>query len=307
MHETIMVHIVRTYISIVIANYNYGRFLEDAIKSVVEQDGFDKCELIVVDGGSTDNSVEIIKKYANGLPPNTLRSEWDKDLATDDQRLTTKISWWCSEKDGGQSDAFNKGFAHARGRLGCWVNADDLLLPGTLKAVLDLLASHPNCEWITGGMVFFDADEKIMWMRLGMQPLSFMWKWMPGWCIGGPSSFFSLEKLRMVGGFDVGRYYSMDVDLWYKLFQCGLHPHHIKRYFWGFRAHEASKTAHTLKTAMSRDMLREKLKLFETYGLSIWKIRIGSVILRLSGCLGLLRSYWDSWRYSKRSLQSLMK
>ena len=270
-------------LSIVIANYNYGRFLEDAVKSVVEQDGFDRCELIVVDGGSTDNSVDVIKKYAD------------------------KISWWCSEKDKGQSDAFNKGFSHARGRLGCWVNADDLLLPGTLRAVLDFFASHPKCEWVTGGMVFFDADERIMWMRLGMQPLSFMWKWMPGWCIGGPSSFFSLEKMRMVGGFDVGRYYSMDVDLWYKLFQCGLHPHHINRYFWGFRAHEASKTAHTLKTAMNKAMLQEKLRLFEIYGLSVWKIRIGSIILRLSGCLGFLRSYWDSLRYSKRSLQSVMR
>ena len=267
-------------ISIVIVNYNYGRFLETAIKSIIEQDGFEQCELIVVDGGSTDNSVEVIKKYEGS------------------------IAWWVSEKDRGQSDAFNKGFSHAQGRLGCWVNADDLLLPGTLRAVLDYLIDHPQCEWMTGGMVFFDADEKIMWMRLGVQPLSFMWRWMPGWCIGGPSSFFSLEKLRMVGGFDVTRYYSMDIDLWYKLFQCGLHPHHINRYFWGFRAHEASKTAHTLNMAMSKDMFQEKLKLFAVYGLSVWKIRIGSVILRLFGCLGLMRSYWDSFQYGKMPLRT---
>ena len=217
-------------LSIVIANYNYGRFLEDAIKSVVGQEGFDKCELIIVDGGSTDNSVEVIKRYVN------------------------KISWWCSEKDKGQSDAFNKGFAHARGRLGCWVNADDILLPETIKAVIDYMSAHPQCEWITGGMVFFDSDEKVMWMRLGMQPWSRMWRWMPGWCIGGPSSFFSIEKLRMVGGFDLERYYSMDIDLWYKLFRCGLRPHHINRYFWGFRAHDASKTAHTLKSSMEEPM-----------------------------------------------------
>lgn len=128
---------------------------------------------------------------------------------------------------------------------------------------------------------------------------------MPGWCIGGPSSFFSIEKLRKVGGFDLERYYSMDIDLWYKLFRCGLRPHHINRYFWGFRAHDASKTAHTLKASMGEAMQREKLRLFEVYGLSAWKIKIGSFALKLSGVLGgsLVRSYWDSWRYGKKPIQ----
>ena len=91
---------VQPLLSIVIANYNYGRFLEDAIKSVLSQDMGDKVELIICDAASSDNSVEIIKKYAD------------------------KISWWVSEEDKGQSDAFNKGFAHATGKYGCWLNAD---------------------------------------------------------------------------------------------------------------------------------------------------------------------------------------
>ena len=97
------------FFSIVIVNYNYGRFLEAAILSILNQSCVDY-ELIVVDGGSTDNSVDIIRKYKNS------------------------ISWWCSEKDNGQSHAFNKGFAHANGRFLTWLNADDLLMPGTLAA-----------------------------------------------------------------------------------------------------------------------------------------------------------------------------
>lgn len=271
-------------LSIVIANYNYGRFLEAAIKSVVEQDGFDKCELIIVDGGSTDNSVEIIKKYED------------------------KIAWWVSEKDKGQSDAFNKGFAHARGKLGCWVNADDLLLPGTIKSVIGYISTHKECEWISGGMVFLDSEEKVMWMRLGMQPWSRKWKWMPGWCIGGPSSFFSIERLHRVGGFDVNRYYSMDIDLWYKFFQSGMHLHHIRRYFWGFRAHEDSKTSYTLTSAMNKSMLREKESIMQIYGLSVRRIKIGSLFLKGLGFLSgsMIKSYIDSWRYKGNSVEDML-
>ena len=87
-------------LSIVIANYNYGRFLEDAVRSVLLQNMGDKVELIICDAASTDNSVDIIKKYAGGLPPNILRSEWsgpDSKLQTSNSKL---ITWWCSEKDG---------------------------------------------------------------------------------------------------------------------------------------------------------------------------------------------------------------
>ena len=107
-------------LSIVIANYNYGRFLEEAIQSVITQEGFDQCELIVVDGGSTDNSVEVIKKYSD------------------------KISWWCSEPDGGQSSAFNKGFRRASGRFLTWLNADDIFLPGALSAIMYEIRQHPE-------------------------------------------------------------------------------------------------------------------------------------------------------------------
>lgn len=266
-------------LSIVIANYNYGRFLGEAIRSVIEQDGFDECELIVVDGRSTDSSVEIIKKYAE------------------------KIAWWVSEKDKGQSDAFNKGFAHARGRLGCWVNADDILLPGTLRAVLDCIKRHPSVDWITGGVVYFDSDGKIMWMRVGSgTPFGFhFWNYVS--VIGGPSSFFNIEKMKKVGGFDLDCNYMMDTDLWIRLFSAGLRPRHINRYFWSFRSHLESKTASALASKFDGAFCAEARRIRKRYVITKWQKRMGGLVVRLCRVLNgsYLKSFVDTrlWRGCK--------
>lgn len=102
--------------SIVIVNYNYGRYLDAAIRSVLDQSCGDK-ELIVVDGGSSDESVRVIERHAD------------------------RIGWWCSEPDNGQSDAFNKGFSRARGRFLTWLNADDIMFPGAARPGKD----HHGC------------------------------------------------------------------------------------------------------------------------------------------------------------------
>ena len=94
-------------ITVVTPSYNQGQFIEATIQSVIGQQ-YPNLEYIVCDGGSTDETVEILKKY------------------------TDKITWWCSEKDKGQSDAINKGMRKATGDIVCWINSDDVLLPGTL-------------------------------------------------------------------------------------------------------------------------------------------------------------------------------
>lgn len=247
-------------LSIVIANYNYGRFLETAIKSVVEQDGFDNCELIIVDGGSTDNSVEIIKKYED------------------------KIAWWVSEKDKGQSDAFNKGFAHARGRLGCWVNADDLLLPGTLRAVIQCIEKNPQCEWIAGGTIFVDPNLKVVMARIGSSVSFRLQRILCGsgcTMVGGPSSFFSISRLKEVGGFDLSLNYTMDGDLWYRFIMAGMRIIHVPKYFWGFRIHEASKTSHSISSAKSLVFQYEDERLRKLVGWSASKVKLAHLVLRI--------------------------
>lgn len=227
--------------SIVIANYNYGRFLEDAIKSVLTQSCQD-FELIICDAASTDNSVEIIKKYANGLPPNTSYDEW---LLKNNFQLPTStpqlITWWCSEKDGGQSAAFNKGFSHARGRFLTWLNADDILFPDALAAIEKETRRHLETEWFIGSSMYVDRDLRITrcfrchrFSRLRAR-FGFL-------SVGGPSSFFTKRLLDSVGGIDENLHFLMDIDLWYK-FARNRHKTYKRTcsYVFAYRIHEDSK------------------------------------------------------------------
>lgn len=220
-------------LTIVIANYNYGRFLETAIRSVLSQSCRD-FELIICDGGSTDNSVEIIKKYANGLSPNT--------IADSHQSQTNKISWWCSEPDKGQSDAFNKGFAHARGRFLTWLNADDVLLKGTIERLRKAVDQNPNCRWFACGCVHTDPDLNVIRCTRA-RPFSEYEVNHGMITVYSPSSFFSRDLLEQVGEINVAYRGIMDTDLWFR-FYFGAHEKYrvIPGYAFGFRLHPESHT-----------------------------------------------------------------
>lgn len=209
---------VEPLLSIVIANYNYGHFLEDAIRSVIDQDDADCVELIICDAKSTDNSVDIIRKYEN------------------------KIAWWCSEPDHGQSEAFNKGFSHAHGRFLTWLNADDLLLPGSVSRLKAESEKHPDCEWFVGGSIWcnrhFFVQKLFRPHRFSMRRLRERQL-----MVGGPSSFFTRELYERAGRIDENLHYVMDCDLWYKFaLNCGCRYRSLGVYTWAFRFHEDSKT-----------------------------------------------------------------
>lgn len=206
-----------TLLSIVIANYNYGRFIEDAVQSIIVQGMGDQVELIVCDAASTDNSVEIIRKYEK------------------------HITWWCSEKDGGQSAAFNKGFSHANGRFLTWLNADDVLMPGTLKALSKAVLENPDCRWFVGGALWLDKQLRVVKCGCGRK-FSVARADMGDVHVWGPSSFFARELYEQAGGIDERFFYMMDTDLWCKFY----HKCHAKYipfvdYAWGLRLHELAK------------------------------------------------------------------
>ena len=211
---------MHSLLSIVIANYNYGRYLEAAIESVLSQDVGDKVELIIVDGGSSDNSVEIIKKHSN------------------------KLAWWVSEKDKGQSDAFNKGFEHARGKYLTWLNADDIMPAGCLKKIVQELEWHPDCEWFTGNLYRFTEDGRVVECAWGPNYLP---KWLQSRgqpvAVYGPSTIFTKELFDRVGGMKLYQNFMMDTDLWMRFIVSGVKQRRINCFCWAFRMHEASKTA----------------------------------------------------------------
>lgn len=111
-------------ISIVTPSFNQAQFIETTIESVLSQN-YPNLEYIIIDGGSTDGSVEIIKKYQDHL------------------------HYWCSEPDNGQYDAINKGFKHSTGDIMAWLNSDDLHFPWTLKTVASIMAQLTEVEWLT--------------------------------------------------------------------------------------------------------------------------------------------------------------
>jgi glycosyltransferase involved in cell wall biosynthesis len=268
-------------ISIVIANYNYGQFLEAAILSVLSQSSQD-FELIIVDGGSTDNSIDIIKKYEN------------------------KLAWWCTEKDRGQSDAFNKGFKHAKGRFGCWLNADDIMMPKALEEVQRFVRANPNAQWVSGSMVFCSADMKVLRCSRCVRVITKLFHYLPGTVVNGPSSFFTLNILRQVGGFDLSLHYTMDIDLWQRFFHHGIKLNHVKAYLWAFRLHERSKTAHQFfgKVVDSAHLECEatKRKYWTHY-----QIVLGRILIRLLKCFSgaYVWSVIDTLRYRGEEAQKI--
>lgn len=272
-------------ISIVIANYNYGRFLNEAIDSVLAQDE-KSFEIIIIDGGSSDCSVDVIKRYEK------------------------HIAYWVSEKDEGQSDAFNKGFSHANGKFGCWLNADDLMMPGALSAVRRYAESHKSANWICGSSVFADGVLNVNWCSRCVRTWPIFQKNVPWYAVNGPSSFFHLDRLKDAGGFDVNLRYTMDTDLWRRFVQIGMHPQFVKDYLWCFRMHEESKTSHKFVSGKGNaNFAAEGTKMNDRYGISPFRNKVARRLNQFARLISgtYLWSYIDTKRFRGKPVSKMLR
>ena len=178
-------------ISVITPSFNQGDYLERTILSVVPQNYAD-LEYIIMDGGSTDQSVEIIKKYQRD------------------------IKHWVSEKDGGQTDAVNRGFHVATGEILGWLNSDDIYYSKTLQTVADYFSSHPECDVIYGMADYIDADDNL----IDKYPTrSWSFSELKSWCfICQPSVFFRKTVYEQYGPLDNTLNFCMDYEYWLR---CG--------------------------------------------------------------------------------------
>lgn len=180
-------------VSVVTPSYNQGRFIEQTIRSVLLQ-GYPDLEYIVMDGGSTDESVEVIRRYEPFL------------------------AHWESGRDRGQSHAINKGFARATGDVLCWLNSDDFYLPGTLGAVAEALFEGEGAPAVVGHCVQVYADGRPPHRGFGrFEGRERMLQFWKGYQMHQPSIFWRREVFERVGYLDESLHLTMDFDYWARM------------------------------------------------------------------------------------------
>jgi glycosyltransferase involved in cell wall biosynthesis len=214
--------------SIVTPSYNQAEYLAATIESVLSQQGDFSIDYLIMDGGSSDGSVEIIKRYQALLQ----RGEWPLRCRGIRYR-------WVSEKDRGQTDALSRGFEGAEGEIFAWLNSDDVYLPGALQAAADEFRNHPETGLVYGDAYYCNgAGESIGKYNTAAFSLDRL-AWFNFIC--QPSSFFHREAFERAGGLDLSLQFAMDYDLWVRIgkkYPC----RYLPRFLSSYRLHETSKT-----------------------------------------------------------------
>ena len=219
-------------ISIVTPSFNQGAFIGDTIRSVLDQ-GYPDLEYIVIDGGSTDQTLEVLQKYGNSLR-------------------------WISEPDRGQAHALNKGLRLTTGEIIGFLNSDDVYEPGALFKVGRFFAAHPRASWLTGRCRTVDLDGKeirrpiTLYKNLWLNSCSRRALLILNY-ISQPATFWRRDVLATVGEFDESLVYAMDYDYWLRLAR-----HYrlwtVDDYLASFRVHPASKAGSSASAQFDSDL-----------------------------------------------------
>jgi glycosyltransferase involved in cell wall biosynthesis len=185
-------------ISIVTPSYNQGQYLEKTIQSVLDQH-YPNLEYIIIDGGSLDNSTEIIKKYEKYL------------------------KYWVSEPDRGQSHAINKGFKHATGDLFAWLNSDDYYMLGALDEVAKVFREHPDAGAIVGTGQIINSKGEVTYYKEPTEEITIesLYNWLNGGNFSQPSCMFTRAAWEQCGPLDEEVHIAFDLDFWLRMAKKG--------------------------------------------------------------------------------------
>jgi glycosyltransferase involved in cell wall biosynthesis len=208
---------VRPALSIITPSYNQAAFLERTLRSVLDQ-GYENLEYIVVDGGSTDGSVEILKRYSD------------------------QLAWWVSEPDAGQTDALNKGLRDATGDIVAYINSDDYYLPGALDAAVEALR-RSDALWVVGAARYVDKDDnpKTLW-RPHLPTTGRHWWLLDPWGVPQAATFWRREAFERFGLFREDMHYVFDTEYGLRLAFAGELPELIDRELAVRVEHEEAKS-----------------------------------------------------------------
>jgi glycosyltransferase involved in cell wall biosynthesis len=209
-------------------SYNQAQYIEATIKSVLDQD-YPNLEYIVIDGGSDDGSVEVIQNHAD------------------------QLAYWVSEPDSGQTEALIKGFKRSSGEIMCWLNSDDLLMPGTLHEVAAVFARKPNWQVVYGDDLLIDPEGRVILVEKEIGFNRFIWMYHFNY-IPQPSTFWRRSIYERVGGLDARWDLAMDADLWIR-FAEHTDLHHVPRVWSQFRVYPDQKNQRLRTKSDAEDAL----------------------------------------------------
>jgi len=202
-------------VSIVTPSFNQACFIEETIHSVLEQD-YPRIEYIIVDGGSSDGTLEIIHRYAD------------------------RLAWWVSEPDRGQTDAINKGFSHIHGDILAWLNSDDTYMPGAISEAVGFLRDNPEIGLVYGDANLVDEAGNMIG-RFPARQTDYR-RLRQGYVhIPQQASFFRFSLWQRVGPLDPTFYFAMDYDLWVRIARIAPICYHPRPWA-NFRLHETGKS-----------------------------------------------------------------
>ena len=254
-------------ISVVVPSYNQAQYLELTLRSILDQD-YPNLELIVIDGGSKDESPEIIRKYQQHM------------------------KFWCSEPDGGQSKGIVKGFSHATGEILCFLNSDDLFEPGALREVGDYFLRHPNVDAVYGDALWIDGLGKTIQPKKEMPFNRFIWLYTYNY-VPSMSMFWRRSIYDRAGGINPEFQLAFDADLWIRFSDANGKIRHVARQWSRMRFYPEQRNRQ-LRAQSDREDLRIRSRYWKNqaqpkaYALRR-KTALGLRILwkLLSGCYGL--------------------
>jgi glycosyltransferase involved in cell wall biosynthesis len=231
--------------SVVMPSLNQAAYLEEAICSILDQK-YPNLEFMILDGGSTDGSQEIIKRYSDNLV------------------------YWHSQPDKGQSDALIQGFERATGDLMGWVNSDDVLLPGALHNIARAYISNPEGGLFGGNYILIDQNSRII--RCKRHPPQAAWFARRGlFIVNQPGSFFKLEDYKAVGGINIDWHYVMDTDLYIRMLVNGTQYVCLNTWLSGFRKHAMAKTVAQISKAREESKLARRHYSAMGRAINVWR------------------------------------